>query len=178
MKKSTSVALAKTAILTALICVVSPFSVPLPSGVSVSLATFIIFLASAVLTPFQATVSVLVYLFIGAVGVPVFQNFSGGFYSLIGPTGGYLLAYPICALVSGLIIKNKSGFWRYALAFFVGTVIIYLIGAPWCSVVTTGGLNLKVILTLLITFLPFDIIKMICASALANKLNKKLKNAT
>lgn len=175
MRKSLATRIAKIAIFTALISVISPLSIPLPGGVSLSLTTFVIFLAGAILPPFEALVSVAVYLLVGLVGVPVFQNFTGGFYAFLGPTGGYLIGYLIGVLVASLILCKKRNFLGYVLAFSICTVIIYAVGYVWFSIVTTGAITLVALIPSVLIFLPFDIIKIICASIVSKKLYLKVK---
>ena len=170
MKKSISKTLAKIAIFTALLCIVSPLSIPLGNGVSLSFATLIIFIASAVLNPLEAFISIAVYLIIGCVGVPVFQNFTGGISSIVGPTGGYLISYPVCALVSGLLLRVRRNFLWYNLSFFIGVIIVHTVGYFWFSYVTTGAITPSVLLITVVTFLPIDIVKGVCASLLSVKI--------
>ena len=92
-----------TALMTAVICVLSPFSIPI-GPVPISLGTLALFLAVYVLGVGYGTVATILYLFIGFVGVPVFSNFSGGVGKLIGPTGGYLIGYIPMVLVAGIIV--------------------------------------------------------------------------
>lgn len=72
-----------------------------------TLQVFAIFLASLILPPKYAFLSLLVYDLLGAVGVPVFAGFSGGLSKFIGPTGGYLIAFPIAAFVISYINTKK-----------------------------------------------------------------------
>ena len=81
------------ALMTAVTCVLGPLSIPLPfSPVPISLTNFAIFLAIFVLGMKNGTISFIIYLLLGAVGVPVFSSFRGGLQVLAGPTGGYLLS--------------------------------------------------------------------------------------
>ena len=175
MRKSLSVKLAKIAIFTALISIASPLSIPMGGGVSLSLTTFVIFIASALLPPFEALVSVAIYLLLGVIGVPIFQNFTGGFYAIVGATGGYLVGYLPATLISGLIIRKRKTFPRYILAFSVATLIIYALGFLWFSYVTMGEISLGALIPSVLIFLPFDIVKIVIASLISNKLRLKLK---
>lgn len=107
--KSTSIQnITKIAMFAAIIAVCSLISIPLPSGIPVTLQTFAIALAGFSLGCKNGTISVAVYLAIGAVGVPVFSGFTGGFAKLFGVTGGYLWGFLGMAALCGLAVnKNK-----------------------------------------------------------------------
>ena len=92
------------AVMAALICVAGPLSIAI-GPIPLSLASFAVYLAGAVLGAKRGPLAVAIYLLIGLVGVPVFSGFSGGFQKLIGVTGGYLVGYLPCALLTGLGVK-------------------------------------------------------------------------
>ena len=79
-----------TAVMAALICIAGPLTIAI-GPVPLSLATFAVYLAGAVLGPKRGTAAVALYLVIGIVGVPVFSGFTGGFQQLAGVTGGSLI---------------------------------------------------------------------------------------
>ena len=82
---------------TALICVIAPFSFPMPLGVPMTLQSFIIALMAIILGSKRGATATLIYILLGAFGLPVFSNFTGGWQCLIGPTGGFILSFPIMA---------------------------------------------------------------------------------
>ena len=77
----------------AVLAVLSQISFPLPSGIPVTLQTFAVALCGYALGCKRGTLAVLVYIVLGAVGLPVFANFSGGFGSLVGLAGGYIYGF-------------------------------------------------------------------------------------
>ena len=98
------------ALMTAVTCVLGPLSIPLPfSPVPISLTNFAIFLAIFVLGMKSGTISFIIYLLLGAVGVPVFSSFRGGFQVLAGPTGGYLIGFIFLALIMGFALDHFEG---------------------------------------------------------------------
>ncbi|MCC8048896.1 MAG: biotin transporter BioY [Oscillospiraceae bacterium] len=99
-------ALVYTAVLAAIICVLAPWSIPTAGGVSITLATLAVYIVGGVSNWKTAVTAVIVYILIGAVGVPVFSNFSGGVQKLIGPTGGYLVGS-----VPGALLVSRVGNW-------------------------------------------------------------------
>lgn len=102
---STTFMLTLTALFAAVLAVASWISVPLPfTPVPVNLATLAVTLAGALLGCKYGTLSVLVYILLGAVGVPVFAGFTGGLGHLAGPTGGYIIGYLSSAFICGIIM--------------------------------------------------------------------------
>lgn len=121
--KSTSIQnITKIAMFAAIIAVCSLISIPLPSGIPVTLQTFAIALAGFSLGLKNGTISVAVYLAIGAVGVPVFSGLTGGFAKLFSVTGGYLWGFLGMAALCGLAVnKNK-----------ILTVVLSVLGLALC----------------------------------------------
>ena len=116
------------ALFAAIICVISPWSLPISGEVPISLATAAIYLASACAGWKRGTVSVLLYIVIGALGVPVFSSFRGGLSVIAGPTGGYIIGYLPCAFICGFIIDrigNGKKAAAYPAGMIAGTVILY-----------------------------------------------------
>ena len=93
----------------AVLAVISQLSIPTPAGVPVTIQVFGVALVGAVLGWKLGLCSVLVYILIGAAGLPVFANFGGGIPSLIGLTGGYIWAWPVMAVLCGIRpgLKNR-----------------------------------------------------------------------
>ena len=169
VKKITSIGL-----MTAFLCIVAPWAIHI-GPIPITLATFGIYLVSAVLGAKYATMSVIIYLMLGAVGVPVFSGFSGGIQRLVGMTGGYLLGYLPCAIIISLIISEaKRSFILYLVAMLIGTVILYSIGTVW-YMWQTGTTLFAALGLCVIPFLPGDVIKLVAASVLGCELNKRLK---
>lgn len=92
----------------AVLAVLSQLSIPMPTGVPVTLQTFAVALTAYVLGWKLGTVSTLVYILIGAVGVPVFTGFKGGFQALAGMTGGFIWGFVFMTLLCGLGAAQKN----------------------------------------------------------------------
>lgn len=92
---------------TAIISILSQFSIPLPP-VPMTLQTFALALTACVLGPFLGLASAAVYLLCGAIGLPVFAGFHGGLSALIGFTGGFLLTFPAMSLLCGCSVLVKK----------------------------------------------------------------------
>ncbi len=93
-----------------------------------TLQTFVVLLSGAVLGRRNGALSQALYLLAGAVGMPVFSGASFGLARIIGPTGGYLLAFPLAAFCVGLISAGGRSFFRIAGGMVAGSVVIFLLG--------------------------------------------------
>lgn len=187
-RKSRTYAIAATAVMTAALCIIAPFSVPV-GPVPISLATLVIYLAVYVLGWKMGTVSVLLYLLLGMVGIPVFSGFSGGFVKLAGPTGGYLVGYIPLALISGLFIllstKLPSTDKRATKAILprliqvagmvLGTVVLYALGTAWFCIIMDCTASYAMGLCVL-PFIPGDLIKILIAILIGPELKKRIIN--
>ena len=119
----------------AVIAVMAQISIPMPLGVPMTMQTFAITLAAVVLGSKLSAIATLVYLALGAVGVPVLANFSGGFDKFVGPTGGFLISFPLMAYIIGLGVEHRDAFkGAFVTAVIVGTVVNYVVGvALFCA---------------------------------------------
>ncbi|MBP5091686.1 MAG: biotin transporter BioY [Bacilli bacterium] len=152
----------------ALLCVVAPFSLPI-GIVPISLATFMVYLLSAIFEPWIATGIIAVYIALGAMGLPVFAGVKGGLGVLFGPTGGFIWAYLLAALVESLLIylfKDKK--WMVPLSMLLGTLVIYGGGLAYFLIYMKGSYSfLKAIEVCVVPFLLGDGIKIAVATALS-----------
>ncbi|MEL4105716.1 biotin transporter BioY [Oscillospiraceae bacterium WX1] len=163
-----------TALIAALICVASPFVIPI-GPIPLSLATLAIYLAASVLNWKYGTLAVIVYILIGAVGLPVFSGFTGGVQKLVGVTGGFIIGYIPCALVIGLLVdKFELKKWKYPVAMVLGTIVLYACGTAW-FIHVTGAPFQKALTLCVLPFLIGDAIKIALASLIAPVLRKTLK---
>lgn len=153
------------AVMAALICIAGPLTIAV-GPIPLSLASFAVYLAGAVLGSRRGAAAVLVYLLIGMIGVPVFSGFSGGFQKIAGVTGGYLIGYLPCAWISGMG-KGKTK-WKLFLCLLAGTLALYLLGTAWFMAQTGNGLAAALGLCVL-PFLPGDGLKMIAVTLLVSE---------
>ncbi|MGL5258994.1 MAG: biotin transporter BioY [Lachnospiraceae bacterium] len=156
----------------AVIVIMAQLAIPMPSGVPMTMQTFAITLAAIVLGAKRAALATSVYLLIGAIGLPVFANFTGGLSSLVGPTGGFLISFPIMAFVIGLgnYKKNKALFLFYLI---IGTVLNYFIGCIMFSYLMEQSLTYAFTVCVL-PFIPTTIIKMILATLVGLPIRTQL----
>lgn len=162
---------------TALIAVCSWISIPLT--VPITLQTFAIFLTVALLGLKNGTITVLVYILLGAIGLPVFSGFKSGAAVLLGTTGGYIIGFLFSAIVVGLILKffGKSTLVMF-ISMIIGLIVCYIFGTIWFMIVymkNTGDIGLVSVLSwCVIPFIIPDIIKIILAIILYKPLSKEL----
>lgn len=151
--------------------------ISIPLEVSITLQTFAIFLVTGLLGLKCGTLSVVVYLLLGAVGLPVFTGFRGGMGSLVGVTGGYLLGFVFTAIVVGLGIKLLGRSWPVLVGSMVlGLAVCYAFGSVWFLVLYTSATGPIAIGTVLakcvIPFLIPDAVKILLAALLVKRLER------
>lgn len=153
------------ALFAALTAVFSYIFIPLPfTPVPMNLALLPIFVAGALLGPKNGVIAALVYVLLGAVGLPVFNGSTGGLSILAGPTGGFIVGYISCAYLSGKF-NNPAGS-------VAGLLSCYLLGTFWFSFVT-GSTPAAAIAMCVAPFILGDCLKIIAASALVRRLKGK-----
>ena len=159
---------------TALTAVMSQISIPLPfCPVPITLQIFAIYLSSIILGSRLATLSQIIYLLLGAVGVPVFSHFSGGFQSIVGPTGGFLISFPIVAFIVGKISEKDMGIISLSLGLIISLIFCYSIGVLQLSFVTKMPIK-KSIMVGAVPFIPLDIVKIFIAYLIGIKVKISL----
>lgn len=163
-----------TALLAAVICVLAPISFPV-GPIPITLALFAIYITSSLTNWKLGTLSVCVYILIGAVGVPVFSGYGGGLQRLVSVTGGYLWGYIPMAMIIGLLIDRfEEKKFVYPLAMVLGTAVCYFLGTAWYMYLTKSPL-MTALITCVTPFLIGDVIKIILASLVAYPVRKILK---
>lgn len=175
-KKFSITQIAVIGVMTAVICILAPFSLPI-GPVPISFTNLAIYVALYVLGMKRGTVSYLIYLLIGLVGVPVFSGFTGGPQKLFGPTGGYLIGFIPMAVIAGVVIDKCMKKWYFCLlAMIAGTWVCYLIGTAWLAF--QANMTFKAALAAgVIPFIVEDLIKMILALLIGPQIHKQLVKA-
>ena len=166
------------AVFAVLIAICSWISIPMT--VPFTLQTFAVFLAVGVLGGKRGSLAVLIYILLGAVGIPVFAGFSGGIGQLLGNTGGYIIGFLFSALLMWLIEKlfgRKT--WVLGISMVLGLIVCYAIGTVWFMVVyaqNSGAVGLATVLgwCVIPVIIP-DLVKIALALTLSKRLSKALK---
>jgi len=167
-----------TGLMTAVICALGPLALSIPvSPVPLSMGTLAIYFAVFILGAKLGTASVVIYILLGLVGVPVFTNFTGGPGKLFGPTGGYIIGYIFMALICGFFVdRYGKKLPLLFLGMLLGTAACYLFGTLWLqyqlSLTFPEALAMAVL-----PYIPGDLIKLVIALALGSQVRKRLAKA-
>lgn len=161
----------------AIIAVCSWISIPLT--VPITLQTMGVVLISGLFGAKRGTLSTLLYILIGAIGVPVFSGFKSGFGVLLGSTGGYIIGFIFTALIVGIVSDKTNKLWALVLSMIAGILVCYAFGTAWFAVVyakTNEPASLATILGwCVIPFLLPDAVKIALAAVLTSRLKKFVK---
>lgn len=153
------------AMMSAFICILSPFSLPIPfSPTPISLGTLGVYLAGGILGMKKGTTSVFLYLILGIIGLPVFAGFMGGIGRIFAPSGGYLLSYIFIAFTTGYFSDKYYGKNNLCIivGMVLGTIICYLIGSFYMAF--NMGFSVKIaFLKGVAPYIIGDILKMVGA---------------
>lgn len=168
--------------------------ISIPAVVPFTMQTFAIFLVLLVLGGRRGTMTIVVYVLLGAVGLPVFSQFGAGIGVLLGSTGGYILGFIFMGLTYRLVTgaagrsstskvswtgttgmgRSGKARWTEAAALVLGLLVLYAFGTAWYMFMyarTQGGAGLmSVLLLCVIPFVIPDLIKLALALALARRL--------
>ena len=124
-----------TAVFTAAIAALSPFPIPTPLGVPITPQTAVIAVTAFLLGAEYGTAAVVCYVLLGAAGLPVFSGFTGGAGVLLGPTGGFIFAFPLFALVLSLVLYVNKAAAKILLC-LAALILLYGAGATQFTIVT------------------------------------------
>ena len=159
------------ALLAAILCVSSYINIPLPfSPVPITAQVLAVFVIALLLRPKMACLTVVVWILLGLIGLPVFSGGRGGFGVLAGPTGGFLIGYLLAVLMlGGLGSKSRKTVVRFLILVCVGIPLIYIPGVCWMKFVTNVTWQ-TVFVTGVLPFLPWDVLKGIVALVVTKPL--------
>lgn len=145
-------------------------TIPLPY-VPITLQTLFVMVAGAVLGPYFGALSMIVYVLLGLVGLPVFAMGQSGLGVLLGPWGGYLFGFVFGAAATGLIarLKKRPGFLWLCMSMAAGTLVIYAFGVAQLALISGFPVDQAVLVGVL-PFVPGDIVKIALGAAVARKL--------
>ena len=172
--KSRVLSLTVTALAGAALAVLAPLAIPLGiAPVLLSLATPALILTAGLLGSLRGAVATLVYLAVGALGLPVFSGFTGGFGVIVGPSGGFLLGYLPFVLTAGLThrLPQRRFCLTAAPILLLAHLPLYLLGALGFARVAGVGF-LSALSASVLPFVLFDLIKLIIALGLLESLRR------
>jgi biotin transport system substrate-specific component len=149
-------------------------------GVPITLQTFFAILAGAILGSRLGSITMIIYLLVGLVGVPVFAEFGAGPSTIISPTFGFIVSFIFTAYVIGKIVGKKNSMGIFVFASLVGLAINYLIGTNWMYfaykfwAAAPEGFTYKMAWLWMVVPLPKDIILTVFAGIMAHRLEKSV----
>ena len=160
-------------VFTAILCIISPISIyigPIP----LSLSLFIILIVNSIFNKFEGVVITVLYILIGAIGLPVFAGGMAGFQVIVGPTGGYIIGYLLCSLIVSLMtnLNNKSN-TILIFSYIIGVILCYLCGVTYYIYLFDSTLK-DAIMLCVYPFLIVDTIKISIAFIVSIILKNKL----
>ena len=153
--------------------VLAQISIPFPGGVPLTLQLLSVSLCGILLGSKKGFISILVYVILGAIGLPVFAGFTGGFQYIIGYSGGFLVSFPIVALIIGLISERTNNMVFIFLSAILGLLINYTVGSLVFSLVTNSSI-MAAISACVIPFIFTDLVKILIATVIGVKLKQNV----
>jgi biotin transport system substrate-specific component len=179
MKSKKLQRLAAAGIFAAASAVLSQISFTIPmTSIPFSLGIMAAFLSGALLPKYYALLSQLIFISLGAVGLPVFSQFRGGLSVIVGPTGGYLLGYLFIAFFVSLSVEHfKKRLWlSLALSMVISLLAAYALGTVW-FVIQTDTAPTAALLTCVVPFIIPDLIKIFVCVNFSLALRKALEKS-
>lgn len=165
------------AIFASIIAILAQISIPLPfTTVPLTMLIFGVSLTGLILGARLGVVSVLVYLSIGAIGMPVFAQFSGGISVLFGSTGGYLLGLLPMIYIIGLAKEKFSNNIVIFISLIIGLIGVYITGTLMFSLIT-GNTIYQSLLYCVLPFILVDILKLILAFVVGLTVSKRVSSS-
>ncbi|NMA85525.1 MAG: biotin transporter BioY [Epulopiscium sp.] len=174
--KSKVYQLASIGVMTAVICILGPLSIPI-GLVPISFTNLAIYITLYTLGMKKGTISYIIYLLVGFAGVPVFSSFTSGPSKLLGPTGGYLIGFIFMALIAGFFIDMFYNKWYLCVVGLVlGTTVCYIVGTAWLAYQANISAS-AALATGVIPFIPGDLAKIIPAAYIGPQIRNRLIRA-
>lgn len=157
----------------AIIVFCAQLSIPLPGGVPLTFQTFGIAMAGIILGAKNGAFATIVYILLGAAGAPVFANFAGGLHHIWGPTGGFILSFPLIAVFAGIGEEKKHialrAFWLA-----LGLSINSLCGMLFFSWHSSLSLRASFAAAVL-PFIPMDVIRIFILLLFGRRISRALR---
>ncbi|MBR3299664.1 MAG: biotin transporter BioY [Clostridia bacterium] len=167
--------MALSALMAAALCILAPLSIPI-GPVPITLSVLAIMLMPYLSGMRLSVLAVVLYLALGALGLPVFSGFEGGVQKLVGPTGGFLVGYIPLALIAGLFVDKSDRMPAQLLGLALGLFACYALGTVWLALQMRIDLSAALGAAVL-PFLPLDAVKLVTAAVLGPQLKKRLKRS-
>jgi len=157
----------------AMTAVLSQISIPLPNGIPLTLQLLAVFLCGVILGAKKGFISTLVYVALGAIGLPVFAGFTGGFQYIVGYSGGFIISFPIVAFIIGFVSEKTDNMVLILLSTILGLIVSYTIGTLVFSLVTNTSISAS-LAACVIPFIFTDLLKCFIATFIGLKLKENI----
>lgn len=166
----------KIALMTAVMCILGPLSVQI-GPVPLSFTNLAVFFSIYLLGTKRGTISYIIYMLLGIVGLPVFSGFQGGFGKLFGNTGGYIIGFIFMAVICGIFIDTwpKKKILHFV-GMALGMAVCYLFGTVWYAGLAKCPFQ-SALAVCVLPFLPGDLIKMTAALIAGPRIRSHLIKA-
>ena len=170
-----TVRMTQIALMTAIICVISPWVIVLPfSPVPISFSLLGVLLAAYLLESGDGMICCGLYLLLGCMGLPIFAGGIGGPARLFGPTGGYLVGYLVAAKVTGYVVNRfKGNRLIHLMGMLLGVCGCYVLGTLWLCLSTDVGI-LEGLMMGVVPYLPADGVKVVIVYVLGYELHRRM----
>lgn len=160
----------------AIIAILAQISIPLPfTTVPLTMLIFAVAVTGLILGSKLGAISVLIYLLLGGIGIPVFAQFSGGVGILFGPTGGYLLGLPLMVYIIGFAKEKSSSPVIIFLSLIIGLISVYITGTLMFASIT-GNTIYQSILYCVAPFVFVDLLKLALAYIIGSTVSKRVSS--
>ena len=157
----------------ALIAVCSWISIPLPT-VPITLQTMGVVLIASLFGAKRGVIATVVYILLGAIGVPVFSGFSSGLGVIGGATGGYIIGFIFTALIVGITADKTNKLWALVVSMIIGILVCYAFAIVYTNKGTPMGVG-TILGMCVVPFLIPDAVKIVIAAVLTNRLKRFIK---
>lgn len=157
--------------------VISQISLPMPTGVPITIQLFGIALIGSALGWKRGLYAILTYILLGAVGLPVFANFTGGLHRLVSLTGGYIWSWPLMVMLCGVPVRTANRTQRVvisALLALAGLAIVEVIGALQWSMLAGDRTFPMIMIYALTAFIPKDIVLTLLGTWFGKEISKRI----
>lgn len=162
MNRLTVKEMSLVALFPAMMAATAGLAIPIGGLPAITLQTIFVFLAALLLGPRLGSLSMIIYVFMGIIGIPVFSNFQGGLGVVTGGHGGFIIGFIFSVFLIGMLkninIINKNNCYIF-LILVLGNLVIYMFGASYIAFLTNT--TILSVLATLIQYLPGDSIKII-----------------
>lgn len=162
------------AVFASVTAVLAQISIPLPfTAVPLTMQVFAVALAGVLLGSKKGFISQLIYVLIGAIGMPVFAQMKGGFSVVLGPTGGFLLAFPVMAFIIGYFSEKFNTPIYIMIGMTIGLVVDYL-GGTLIFMLVTKATFIQGIMACVVPFVILDLVKIVMATVIGVSVKQRV----